>query len=72
MFKLIRLLFNTVINDTKAEYAFHIDKSKFTAEQSASFDRIVDFLANMVEKYSPEFDNIITDKTNANTVKQAV
>lgn len=72
MFKLIRLLFYSVINDTKAEYALHIDESKFTAEQSASFDRIIDFLANMVEKYSPWLDDIVTNKTNENTVKQAV
>lgn len=72
MFKLIRLLLNSVINDTKAEYVFHIDESKFTAEQSASFDRIIDFLANMVEKYSPLLDDIVTNKTNENTVKQAV
>ena len=72
MFKLIGLLFKAVINDTNAEYVFHIDKSEFTAEQSASFDRIVDFLANMVEKYSLVIDDIVIGKTNENTVKQAV
>lgn len=71
MWKRIKEQIIWLANDCRGEYAFRIEPSKFTPEQRASFDRIVDFLARMVEKYSPAVDDIL-NRTNKNTEKQAV
>lgn len=38
---------------------FCIDESKFTKEQSASFDRLIDCLARLTEKYAPMIDTLV-------------
>lgn len=70
MFKRIKQLIKTVLNNTKGEYSFRIEPSEFTPEQSASFDRMVDFLASMVEKYGPIIDDIIKSEAEKKSEKQ--
>lgn len=70
MLKLIKQLLKTILNNTKGEYCFRIEPSEFTPEQSASFDRMVDFLARMVEKYGPMLDDIIKSEANKKAEKQ--
>lgn len=41
-----------ILNDTKAEYSFNIpDVSSFTKEQKIAFNQMIDFFADMIEKY---------------------
>lgn len=70
MLKRIKQLLKSILNSTKGEYSFRIEPSEFTAEQSAAFDRMVDFLARMVEKYGPLLDNIVKAETGKNAEKQ--
>lgn len=70
MLKRIKQQLKSILNNTKGEYNFRIEPSEFTAEQSASFDRMVDFLARMVEKYGPMLDDIIKSEANKKSVKQ--
>lgn len=70
MLKRIKQQLKSILNNTKGEYSFRIEPSEFTAEQSASFDRMVDFLARMVEKYGPMLDDIIKSEANKKSVKQ--
>ncbi len=70
MFKRIKQLLKSILNNTKGEYSFRIESSEFTAEQSAAFDRMVDFLARMVEKYGPMFDDIIKAEADKKAEKQ--
>ena len=72
MLKLIKQLIKNILNNTKGEYSFRIEPSEFTSEQSASFDRIVDFLARMVEKYGPMLDDIVKSETGKKAEKQTV
>lgn len=69
--KEIKLAFDKLLKSTKAEGIFYIDTSRFTAEQNAAFDRAVDFLARMVEKYGPILDDILKSKTDIKTEKQS-
>ena len=70
MFKRIKQLIKTILNNTKGEYSFCIEPSEFTAEQSAAFDRMVDFLARMVEKYGPMLDDIVKSEVTKKAEKQ--
>lgn len=70
MLKRIKQLIKTVLNNTKGEYSFRIEPSEFTPEQSAAFDRMVDFLACMVEKYGPMLDDIVKAETGKKAEKQ--
>lgn len=70
MLKLIKQLIRNILNNTKGEYSFRIEPSEFTLEQSAAFDRMVDFLACMVEKYGPMLDDIIKSEVNKKAEKQ--
>ena len=70
MFKRIKQLLKSILNNTKGEYSFRIEPSEFTAEQSAAFDRMVDFLARMVEKYGPMLDDIVKSEVNKKAEKQ--
>jgi len=70
MFKRIKQLIKTILNNTKGEYSFRIEPSEFTAEQSAAFDRMVDFLARMVEKYGPMLDDIVKSEVEKKAKKQ--
>lgn len=70
MFKRIKQLIKTILNSTKGEYSFRIEPSEFTPEQSAAFDRMVDFLACMVEKYGPMLDDIVKSETGKKAEKQ--
>ena len=72
MINLIKQLIKSILNNTKGEYSFRIEPSEFTPEQSASFDRMVDFLARMVEKYGPMLDDIIKSEVNKKAEKQTV
>ena len=72
-FKEIRTILREFIYETKAECSFNIpDISSFSKEQKIAFDQLIDFLANMLEKYNSQLDEIVTNKTNENTIKQAV
>lgn len=52
LYKIIKADFIRIISDTKAECTFNIpDISSFTKEQKIAFDQMIDFLADMVEKY---------------------
>ena len=70
MIKRIKQLLKSILTNTKGEYSFRIEPSEFTAEQSAAFDRMVDFLARMVEKYGPLLDNIVESEVNKKAEKQ--
>ena len=53
--------FIRIISNVKGEYAFNIpDVSTFTKEQKIAFDQMIDFLADMIEKYG---DKIPKDKS---------
>ena len=61
LYESIREGFVKTISDIKGEYAFNIpDVSTFTKEQKIAFDQMIDFLADMIEKYG---DKIPKDKT---------
>lgn len=70
MFKRIKQLIKTILNNTKGEYSFRIEPSEFTPEQNAAFDRMVDFLARMVEKYGPMLDDIVKSEVEKKAKKQ--
>lgn len=70
MFKRIKQLIKSILNNTKGEYSFRIEPSEFTPEQRAAFDRMVDFLARMVEKYGPMLDDIVKSETDRKAEKQ--
>ena len=57
------------ISDIKGEYTFNIpDISSFTKEQKIAFDQMIDFLADMIEKYGdkiPKGDIEIRSKKTA-------
>ena len=61
--------FIRIISDVKGEYAFNIpDVSTFTKEQKIAFDQMIDFLADMIEKYGdkiPKSDTEIRNKKTA-------
>ena len=70
MLKRIKQLLKSILNNTKGEYSFRIEPSEFTPEQSAAFDRMVDFLARMIEKYGPMLDDIVKSETDRKAEKQ--
>ena len=61
--------FVKTISDIKGEYTFNIpDISSFTKEQKIAFDQMIDFLADMIEKYDdkiPKDDIEIRSKKTA-------
>ena len=61
--------FVKTISDIKGEYTFNIpDVSTFSKEQKIAFDQMIDFLADMIEKYGdkiPKSDTEITSKKTA-------
>lgn len=61
--------FVKTISDIKGECAFNIpDVSTFTKEQKIAFDCMIDFLADMIEKYGdkiPKSDAEIRSKKTA-------
>ncbi len=58
--------FVKIISDIKGECTFNIpDVSTFTKEQKIAFDQMIDFLADMIEKYGdkiPKSDAEIRSK----------
>ncbi|MGN1443080.1 MAG: hypothetical protein ACI4XE_04445 [Acutalibacteraceae bacterium] len=59
----LKTAFFNILNETKAECSFNFnipDISTFTKEQKNAFNQMIDFLADMVEKYS---DKIPTSDT---------
>lgn len=57
----LKTAFFNILNETKAEcsFTFNIpDISTFTKEQKTAFNQMVDFLADMVEKYSDKIPTI--------------
>ncbi len=70
MLKRIKQLLKSILNNTKGEYSFRIEPSEFTSEQSAAFDRMVYFLACMVEKYGPMLDDIVKGEVDKKAEKQ--
>ena len=65
----LKVGFIRTISDIKGEYAFNIpDVSTFTKEQKIAFNRMIDFLADMIEKYGdkiPKSDTEIRNKKTA-------
>lgn len=61
--------FVKIISDIKGECTFNIpDVSTFTKEQKIAFDQMIDFLADMIEKYGdkiPKSDTEIRNKKNS-------
>ena len=61
--------FVKTISSIKGECAFNIpDVSTFTKEQKIAFDQMIDFLADMIEKYGdkiPKSDTEIRSKKTA-------
>lgn len=60
--------FFNIINETKAECSFNFnipDISTFTKEQRIAFNQMIDFLADMVEKYS---DKIPINETKTDRI----
>ena len=65
----LKVSFIRTISDIKGEYAFNIPVvSTFTNEQKIAFDQMIDFLADMIEKYGdkiPKSDTEIRNKKTA-------
>lgn len=61
--------FVKAISDIKGECVFNIpDVSTFTKEQKIAFDQMIDFLADMIEKYG---DKILESDTEIRSKKTA-
>ncbi|MBQ3517710.1 MAG: hypothetical protein IJA31_00160 [Clostridia bacterium] len=69
LYNSIKEEFVKTISDIKGECAFKIpDVSTFTKEQKIAFDQMIDFLADMIEKYGdkiPKNDTEIRNKKTA-------
>ena len=69
LYESIRESFVKTISDIKGECTFNIpDVSTFTKEQKIAFDQMIDFLADMIEKYGnkiPKNDTEIRNKKTA-------
>jgi len=69
LYESIRESFVKTISDIKGECTFNIpDVSTFTKEQKIAFDQMIDFLADMIEKYGdkiPKDDIEIRSKKTA-------
>ena len=69
LYEIIRESFVKTISDIKGECTFNIpDISTFTKEQKIAFDQMIDFLADMIEKYGdkiPKSDTEIRNKKTA-------
>ncbi len=62
----LKVGFIRTISDIKGEYSFNIpDVSTFTKEQKIAFDQMIDFLADMIEKYGDKIP-----KGEAEAIKQ--
>ena len=60
--------FIRIISDVKGEYAFNIpDVSTFTKEQKIAFDQMIDFLADMIEKYGDKIPKSDTETRSKKT-----
>ena len=69
LYESIRESFVKTISDIKGECTFNIpDVSTFTKEQKIAFEQMIDFLADMIEKYGdkiPKSDTEIRSKKTA-------
>lgn len=69
LYESIRESFVKTISDIKGECTFNIpDVSTFTKEQKIAFNQMIDFLADMIEKYGdkiPKSDTEIRNKKTA-------
>ena len=69
LYESIRESFVKTISDIKGECDFNIpDVSTFSKEQKIAFNQMIDFLADMIEKYGdkiPKSDTEITSKKTA-------
>ena len=69
LYESIRESFVKTISDIKGECTFNIpDVSTFTKEQKIAFEQMIDFLADMIEKYGdkiPKDDIEIRSKKTA-------
>lgn len=66
--KKVKIAFFNILNETKAECSFNFnipDISTFTKEQKIAFNQMIDFLADMVEKYS---DKIPINETKTDRI----
>lgn len=65
----LKVSFIRTISDIKGECTFNIpDVSNFTKEQKIAFDQMIDFLADMIEKYG---DKIPKSETEIKSKKTA-
>ena len=69
LYESVKENFVKTISDIKGECAFNIpDVSTFTKGQKIAFDQMIDFLAEMIEKYGdkiPKTDTEIRSKKTA-------
>lgn len=69
LYKGLKADFVRTISDIKGECAFNIPNvSTFTKEQKIAFEQMIDFLADMIEKYGdkiPKGDTEIRSKKTA-------
>ena len=69
LYEVLKTSFIRTISDIKGECTFNIpDVSTFTKEQKIAFDQMIDFLADMIEKYGdkiPKDDIEIRSKKTA-------
>ncbi len=69
LYESIKKGFVRTISDIKGECTFNIpDVSTFTKEQKIAFDQMIDFLADMIEKYG---DKIPKSETEIRSKKTA-
>ena len=68
LYESIRESFVKTISDIKGEYTFNIpDISSFTKEQKIAFDQMIDFLADMIEKYGDKIPKSDTETRSKKT-----
>ncbi len=69
LYEVLKASFIRTTSDIKGECAFNIpDVSTFTKEQKIAFDQMINFLADMIEKYGdkiPKSDTEIRSKKTA-------
>ena len=72
LYESLKESFVKTISDIKGECTFNIpDVSTFTKEQKIAFDQMIDFLADMIEKYGDKIPKDKSETINAPNKKTA-
>ena len=72
LYESLKESFVKTISDIKGECTFNIpDVSTFTKEQKIAFDQMIDFLAEMIEKYGDKIPKDKSETINAPNKKTA-